>query len=260
MKLTTNFITGMAIASSLLFTGCATTELQTQSKMTRSVFITPVKKSERIIYVDVKNTSGQDLNNLLSLTEQKLTNRGYKLTDDPEIAKYILVANVLFANNKKENNATGGALALGAAGAGVGAYNSNSAGGVVAGGLIGAGIGALVGKLTEDTIYQMVVDINVKERTDQKVFTSTGANTGQAKVQDSRRAGFMNSFGGTVRSNEGGGSLNDNIMESSNQHYETNFIEKNTRIFAEATKMNLELAEALPILENKMSSQIAGIF
>jgi hypothetical protein len=106
----------------------------------------------------------------------------------------------------------------------------------------------------------MVVDVNIKERTNQKVFTSTGAKIGQAKVDDNRRAGFMNSFGGNVRSVNGGGNLNDNIQETSNQQYETNFIEKNTRILAEATQMNLKLSEALPILEKKMSSQIAGIF
>lgn len=260
MKLNTKLIGGISIAAALMFSGCATTELQTQSKMTRSVFLTPVKKSERIIYVDVRNTSGQELNNFLPLIEQNLQSRGYKLTDDPDVAKYILVANVLFANNKKENNAAGGAVAGAAVGGSVAAYNSRSAGGAVAGGLAGALVGGLIAKATEDTIYQMVVDINIKERTNQKVLTSTGANMGQAKVEDGRRAGFMNSFGGAVRSTEGGGSLNDNIVESSNQQYETNFIEKTTRVFAEATKMDLKLDEALPILERKMATQIAGIF
>lgn len=37
---------GLSIAAAtLLLTGCATTELQTNAKMTQSVFINPVKKS-----------------------------------------------------------------------------------------------------------------------------------------------------------------------------------------------------------------------
>ena len=37
-------------------------------------------------------------------------------------------------------------------------------------------------------------------------------------------------------------------------------IEHSTRVFAEATQMRLTVAEAQPILEDKISTQIAGIF
>lgn len=249
-----------ATLAGMLFTGCATTELQTQSKMSRSIFLNPVKKSLRVVYVDVKNTSGQELNNFLPLLEKKLIGKGYKLTDDPDKAKYVLMVNTLFANDKKENNAANAAALGTATGVGIGGYNGKGVGSSL---LIGAGVGlvtGLIGKFTEDTIYQMVVDINIREKTNQKVYTTTGGSVGQASVSDGRRAGFMNTFGGKVRNNKGGGSMSDNITESSSQQYSTNYIEKRTTIFAEATKMNLKLQEALPILEEKMSSQIAGIF
>ncbi len=35
----------------ILFSGCATTELQTSSKMTQSVFINPVKKELRTVFL-----------------------------------------------------------------------------------------------------------------------------------------------------------------------------------------------------------------
>ena len=243
-----------------VFTGCATTELQTQSKMSRSIFLNPVKKSLRVVYVDVKNTSGQELDNLLPLIEQKLQSRGYKLTDDPEQARYVLMANVLFANDKKENNAMNGAVAAGATGAAVGGYNSGGAGNTVAAGLAGALIGGLIGKLTEDTIFQMVVDINVREITDKEVYTSKTIAAGQASIQDKKRAGFMNSFGGKVRSKNGGAELKDNMVKGTEQSYQTNYIENKTTILAEATQMDLKLAEAIPILEEKIATQIAGIF
>eukprot|EP01029_Cantina_marsupialis_P005646 TRINITY_DN16167_c0_g1_i1.p1 TRINITY_DN16167_c0_g1~~TRINITY_DN16167_c0_g1_i1.p1 ORF type:complete len:263 (+),score=65.21 TRINITY_DN16167_c0_g1_i1:56-844(+) len=243
-----------------LFTGCATTELQTQAKMTSSIFLNPVKKSLRVAYVDIRNTSGQDLPNLQPLIENKLASRGYKLTDDPDKARYVLMANVLFANDKKENNSLGGAAAGAAVGAGVAGYNGSGAGGGIAAGLAAGLVGGLLAKATEDTIYQMVVDINVREKTDQKVKTTTGGVKGQAQISDGKRAGFMNSFAGSVRSNEGGGSLKDNNTQVSAQSYETNYIERKTTIFAEATKMNLKLEEALPILEQKIATQISGIF
>jgi Cdc6-like AAA superfamily ATPase len=54
-----------------IFSGCATTELQTQTKMTQTIFVDPVKKSDRTIYVSVKNTSGQNIGDF----EQKLDNK-----------------------------------------------------------------------------------------------------------------------------------------------------------------------------------------
>ncbi|WP_416861759.1 complement resistance protein TraT, partial [Helicobacter ganmani] len=39
-----------------------------------------------------------------------------------------------------------------------------------------------------------------------------------------------------------------------------NYSEKSTTLFAEATKLNLTLQEAIPVLEDKISTQISGIF
>lgn len=202
--------------------------------MTQSVFLTPVKKSERSVYVDIKNTSGQELDSLMPLIERKLKLKGYKLIDDPDNARYILLANVLFANDKKENNALNGAIAGGAVGAGVSDYNNGGAGNMVAAGAAGAIIGALIGKFTEDRIFQMVVDINVRENTNKEVTTSKSNISKQGKIKDGDRAGFMNSFAGKVASNEGGGSFDDNTSK--------------------------KVEQALSVLEKKVATQIAGIF
>lgn len=242
----------------LFFTGCATTELQTQAKMTQSVFLNPVKKSQRIIYVDIKNTSGEEIDVLMPLVEKKLQAKGYKLTDDPELAQYILQANVLFANDKKENNAAGGAVVGGAVG--VGGHNSDSTGTTVAAGAAGAVIGGLLAKWTEDTVFQMVVDVNIREKTNKEVYTTKGNVSATATIEDKKRAGFMNTFGGKVRSTKGGGELNDNSKSATEQYYSTNYIESKTRVFAEATQKDLKKEHAIPILEKKIASQIAGIF
>lgn len=83
---------------------------------------------------------------------------------------------------------------------------------------------------------------------------------GQASVRDIQKAGFINSFGGNIRNSDASGQLNSNSVNSNAQTYETDFIEHKTMMFAEATKMSLTLDEATPILEQKIATQIAGLF
>lgn len=246
----------MACAS-ILFTGCATTEIQTKAKMTRTIFLDPVAKSQRTVFVAIRNTSGNDLE-LEDKIIAGLKKKGYRVVDDPANAKYILMVNVLFADNLKEANAANAAASAGTIGAVAGSYNGGRNGLVT--GLAAAAVGGLVGKLTEDEIYRMVVDIVVKEKTNQQVITTENSSIGQAEITNKRRAGFMNTFAGPIRSNDSAGELHDNINTQKQQQYATNYIEKKTRIFAEAIKMDLKLEEALPILEKKIAKQIIGIF
>ena len=102
--------------SAMLFTGCATTELQTNAKMTQSIFINPVKKELRTVFLSSKNTSGQKIN-LENTIIAELQAKGYQVIDDPEAATYVLMVNVLYCDKKQENNAGGGALGAGAIGA-----------------------------------------------------------------------------------------------------------------------------------------------
>ncbi|MCK9336311.1 MAG: complement resistance protein TraT [Arcobacteraceae bacterium] len=247
------------VLASLLLGGCATTELQTSAKMTQSIFINPVAKSKRTIFVASRNTSGQNIN-LENKILNNIESKGYKVVEDPEQATYILMINVLYCDKKMENNAAGGAAAAGIAGASVGAYNSNS-GGSIAGATIGAAVvGGLLAKLTEDTIYQMQVDILIREKANGKVITLNTNTSGQASVNDEQKAGFMNTFAGSVKNVDATGNLNSNLNNANTQQYETDFIEHKTMLFAEATKMKLTLSEAIPILEDKISSQISGLF
>jgi hypothetical protein len=240
-----------------MFTGCATATLQTKAKVTRSIFLNPVKKEQRTIYLTVKNTSGQDVD-LYPKLKEKLVKKGYRIIDDPEKAKYVLIVNILFADNLKEANALRGSSYGGSFGAAAGSGNGGK--GVLVGAIAGALIGGVLGKVTEDEIYRMVVDVDIREKINQTVATTTGRTEGQPTIANTSRAGFMNEFAGRIKSNDSTGELNDGITDSTAQSYKTNFIEKKTRIYAEAVKMKLTLNEALPILEEKISKSIAGIF
>lgn len=247
------------LAASILFTGCATTELQTNAKMTQSVFINPVAKNKRLIFVSNKNTSGQKIN-LEDTILNELQAKGYTIVEDPEMATYVLMMNVLYCDKKQENNAAAGAVGAGALGAGIGAYNNQGFGNSAAIGLGAALVGGLIAKATEDTIYQMQVDIVIREKANGKVLASNVTAAGQASVSDSRKAGFMNGFAGQIKNTNASGQLNSNVANANSQQYETDYIEHKTMLFAEATKMNLTLVEATPILEKQIANQIAGLF
>ncbi|RBQ30731.1 conjugal transfer protein TraT [Arcobacter sp. FW59] len=242
-----------------IFSGCATTELQTASKMTQSVFINPVKKELKTVFISTRNTSGQEIN-LESTLIQSLQSKGYKIVDDPDAATYILMTNVLYCDKKQENNTGAGALGAGAVGAGVAGYNNGGAGSMIAAGLGAALIGGLIGKATEDTIYQMQVDIVIREKSKGPVYASTSNVAGQSSVNDSKKAGFINSFGGSVKDANSTGKLNSNMANAQTQSFEADYIEHKTLVFAEATKMNLTLQEATPILEKQISDKIIGLF
>jgi len=248
----------LALSAALVFmTGCATSELQTSARMTQSVFINPVAKDKRTIFVSTKNTSGAPIN-LENRMVQALYAKGYTIVDDPEMATYVLMTNILFCNKKSENNVVAGAVMGGAAGA---IANSGSSGrGMAAAGLGGALVGGLIGKATEDTIFQMQVDIVIREKAKGRVMANTGNVGGQAGIRDGQRAGTINSFGGPIRDADASGKLYSNTYSSASQSYESDYIEHRTMMFAEATKMDLTLSEATPILEDKIAQQVAGLF
>src|SRR5574344_403963 len=247
MKKIRNLTLSIVLASTL-FSGCATTELQTNVRMSQSVFIDPVKKELRTVFISSKNTSGQPINLEQSLSNE-LQAKGYKIVDDPDEATYILMVNVLYCDKKQEN-----------IGAGVSAYNNGGAGQAIGVGLGAAVIGGLIGKATEDTIYQMQVDILIKERTKGSVLTQNSTVAGQASVRDGKKSGFVNSFGGDVRNTNATGQINSNIANDKTQYYEEERKEYKTVMLAKATKMNLTLQEATPILEKQISNQISGLF
>lgn len=244
--------------SSFCLTGCLTTELQTSATMSQSIFLNPVAKDKKIVFLNIKNTSGHDVN-----LEKKLANllesKGYTLTDDPQMATYILSTNILYCDKQNENHTVGAAAAGGATGIAISGYNNNSTTGIIASGALGALAGGVLGKLTEDTIWQMQVDINIKQIADGKVLTTNQTVQGQADVKNNSRSGFFNTFGGDIKGDKVG-KLNSNQVNNTEQVYEGKYIDYNTTILAEAVKTGLTLPEATPILEDKVANQIVGLF
>ena len=81
-------------ACSAVHTSLDKAELDVQTKASASIFLEPVSPAKRIIFVSVRNTSDRDLN-IKSRIVDRLSNSGYRITDDPDAAHFMLQANVL---------------------------------------------------------------------------------------------------------------------------------------------------------------------
>jgi outer membrane lipoprotein SlyB len=258
---TVSLIASLAIASSV-FTGCATTTLQTKAKMTRTIILDHSKNEDKTIYLQVTNTSGsggEDME-LYSSLKTKLQQKGYTVLNSSKNAGYGLFVNVLFANNLKEANSIKSGLSLGGAVGSISHVGGTSGRDSLAIGAAAALGGALIGKALEDEVFRAVVDISIREYTNKQINTIRTQSDSGATFHNVARAGELNQFAGKLGDTQGGSDMNSGIDENTTTQTSKNYEEFKTRSFVEATKMNLKLEEALPILEAKITKQIANLF
>ncbi len=211
--------------------------LDVQTKMSETIFLEPRKKSDRIIYVSIKNTSDKDLNVKKKIIA-KLKENGFKLTSDPAKAKYMLQANILQCG-KSDLRTANSALDAGFGGAVVGATVAGAAGasgrGMAGAGLLG-GLASVIGDaMVDDTFFAMITDLQVRER--------PGAGE---KVEQYGETNASQGTSSRVRQKVSGGKINWKTYR--------------TRVMSTANKANLKFSEAKPKLEKGLIRSVAGIF
>lgn len=224
--------------------GCAATQtalehgnLSTSTKMSETIFLDPVSNRQKTVYVSVKNTSDQKINFSKSLA-QALESHGYKVVNNPDSAHYLVQANVLKvgkmslkASEVAIGAGFGSTLAGISAGTAIGSLTDNS-NAMIAGGLAGGLASMAADALIKDVNYAMITDVQISERTAHKITQKTFS------------------------------SLNNGSSSNTVQNYSENtrFKRYRTRIVSNADKVNLQFADARPVLENNLASAIAGIF
>ncbi|PMP64411.1 complement resistance protein TraT [Desulfurella multipotens] len=259
-----------------VMSGIENAKLQTQAKMSNTIFLTPVGPAQKTIYVQIRNTSQVPMPDLKNMIIQKLEANGYKVIADPQKAHYWLQANVLYMGKETQFATFDGALAGGFGGALAGAsigqgYGQGAAalGGAAVGSLLGAAIGSAI---HVDT-YLGVVDIQVSERVNGVIKQTVTSNYSQGESGPVVGATITHKSSGTYNSNSNytKGSYSNNsttqIQEnkegttvSSQYQKESNYQAYRTRIVVEAKQTNMDLQKVTPELENLISSEIAGIF
>lgn len=251
------FAIGAFVAAAIALAGCAATsvalskkDLEVQTKTSTAIFVDPVPAAERTVYVEVRSGVQEFDRRSFSkfVKEQFATNdNGYRVVDNPEKARYLMLAYVLNLEVASPNAAQA-ALSQGfhggneaAAGSALGAVlgaSSNSRtgawGGAMLGGVLASAGSTVADSLVKDVTYVLVCDVSVRERTQPGVLVR----------KDSRIDSVISDAGSSQQ----------RVSEVSDRK------EYRTRIVTTANKVNLKLDEAAPTMFSKTAYAMSGFF
>ena len=148
-------------ACSTINTSIEKSDLDVQTEVSESIFLEPVRTDKRVIFVSVRNTSDKDLE-IKPRILNRLQQNGYQITDDPDLAQFMLQANILKVG-KDNQEASDSYIEAGFSGAVLGdALSSDSSSGE--GMVLGAVLGVVADSLVDDTLFTMVTDLQLRER------------------------------------------------------------------------------------------------
>lgn len=145
----------------LSIAGCATSTLQTQAKMTRTISLTPEQLKGKSVYLRVTGTQASKIA-LEAPLKKALQERDVNVVDNGDNAKFYLHVNTLFADNLKEA-ARLDVVLFGGGAAGALSTANHSGGNSL---LIGVGVALAMGaadRALADETYRAVVSVNLKE-------------------------------------------------------------------------------------------------
>jgi len=225
-------------------TSIAKKDLDVQTKMSDTIFLDPVDVDQKVIYLEIRNTSDKSNFDIQDPVARSLQAKGYTITSNPKQAHFWLRANILSVDKASPTAAQaalgagyGGALAGATFGATIGAAAGGWAGagyGGAAGGLAGALVETVANAAVKDVTYMAITDIEVAEQAERGVIVK------QDSLQDAKQG-----IGGSRRQTSS--------EVSDKKKYRT-------RIVSTANKVNLKYEEAAPDLTNGLARSISGLF
>ena len=244
MKKINNIICALLLGGATLgLTGCGAIstaiehrDLNVQTKMSNTIFLNPIAKSQRLVYIQIHNTSDKPDVKITEQLKADLEKNGWPVTDDFDKAQQLLQVNILQVG-EMDKSAVNSALDSGYGGALLGGALAGFAADSVTGGLAAAGaikVGEVVAdSMVKDVNYAMITDVQLSIR------LPKGAHVQQ-----------------TVQSN-----MQEGSQTTIKQSYSTNsqWQRYRTRVVSSADKVNLKFPEAQPVLEAQLSQSIANI-
>lgn len=161
----------MLVACSAGTTAVAKRDLKVETKMSNTIFLDPIGPADKIIYLQVRNTSDKPNLDLTGPLYSALVNKGYQVSHQADAAHYILQVNVLQAGELDPETRDAlvgrgfGDAAVGAlAGAGIGSLVGGHSDAVIVGALAGAALGGLASANIKDVSYSVITDVQVTEK------------------------------------------------------------------------------------------------
>ena len=227
--------------------GCAATgtaiskrNLDVQTKMTDSVFMDPAAPSEMKVLVQIRNTSDKPGFNIQRQIESSLSQRGYTIVRDPDLANFMLQANILQVGKTDPTAAEklyAGGYGSGLDGVAVGAATAYALGSghgrTIAGvGLVAGAASLIANSMVKDVYYSVITDIQISRRSDNLVKM-----TGNQNLQQ-------------------GNSGSERLTYSE----ETNWRRYRTRVMTSANKVNLKWEDAEADIVAGLTQSISGLF
>lgn len=152
----------LSLGMMLFLIGCATTTLQTQVKMTRSISLSPDQLKEKSVYLRVSGTQASKIE-LEAPLKKALQERGVSVVDNADDARFYLHINTLFADNLKEAARLDIALFGGAAAGAISTVNHSGGDSL----LIGVGVALAMGvadRALADETYKAIISVHLKEK------------------------------------------------------------------------------------------------
>lgn len=146
----------------LALSGCATSSLQTQAKMTRSISLNPDQLKDKRLYLRITGTQASKIELEMPL-KKALAQRGVSVVENSDDATWYLHIDTLFADNLKEAARLDVALFGGMAAGAISTLN-NSGGDSL---LIGVGVALAMGiadRALADETYRAVINVSLQER------------------------------------------------------------------------------------------------
>lgn len=199
--------------------------------MSSSIFLQPVAPSQRVVFVEGHNTSTAQNLGFQALVNEDLTRRGYQITNDPTQAEYMVMYNVRYIGDQRQDNTAAGVLAGGFGAAVTSAAFGGNGGTTAAYGLAGAVVGGVVGHFLSQKAYMMVVDIQLEQR--------------QAGVYTASQTSAQQGIGGNTYTSVSG---------------VKNWMIYRDRIVAQAHGLDLAFSYATPALTHEVAGEISGLF
>lgn len=163
---------------SILFTalalvGCAATErvidysdMKTDVKMDKSVFLEPLNKYPKKVFIEVKHTTNRPdlISGFQPVLVGMIQGKGYEVVSNPNQADYIIQSNIRYIGEYYDRIFQDGVVTGAAVGALSGLAIARSAAGVAGGALVGGALGWGADVATRTKTCIIAIDVRITER------------------------------------------------------------------------------------------------